>query len=124
MNKKFSFLLLSILILSLVLIVLSTSLRFLSGGHVPNDYGIAIDAGSSKTKFFLYDWISAKTNETGFVNELSSIRIKTNLDEHANDLPGLIKPIMNALLQISSKIDYTRKQYEIPIYLGMLLNLN
>lgn len=50
MKQKLYLILLAILILSIVLILLSTSLHFFSGGNVPLDYGIAIDAGSSKTK--------------------------------------------------------------------------
>lgn len=118
MDKKLNFFLLSILLISLVLIFLSSSLHFLSGGGIPFDYGITIDAGSSKTKFVLYDWKSTKENGTGFVEEKSVKKLKIAIDEYANDLDQLVRPLVTTLHQISSEIDYTRKQFKIPIYLG------
>jgi hypothetical protein len=117
MKKKTNFILLTILILSIVIIVLSSSLHFFSGGNTPQDYGITIDAGSSKTKFFLYEWSSMKTNNTGFVKELST-QLMGSINQYANKLPDLIKDLMTNLKQISTRIDYTRKNYLIPIYLG------
>lgn len=123
-NFKLNFILLSVLIVSVVLIVLSSSLHLLTGGKVPFDYGIAIDAGSSKTKFFLYDWSSVKTNGTGFVNELTTQKLAMSIDEYADDLPTLITPLIKTLNQISNKIEYTRKGFEVPIFLGKALSVN
>lgn len=117
-NFKLNFILLSVLIISVVLIVLSSSLHFLSGGKIPFDYGIAIDAGSSKTKFFLYDWSSVKTNGTGFVNELATQKLSMSIDEYSEDMQSLITPMLKTLNQISNKIEYTRKGFEVPIFLG------
>lgn len=117
-NFKLNFILLSVLIVSVVLIVLSSSLHFLSGGQIPFDYGIAIDAGSSKTKFFLYDWSSMKTNGTGYVNELATKKLPMSIDEYSEDLQSLITPLLKTLNQISNKIEYTRKDFKVPIFLG------
>ena len=123
-NFKLNFILLSVLVVSLVLLVLSSSLRFLSGGKIPFDYGIAIDAGSSKTKFFLYDWSSIKTNGTGFVNELTTQKVPMSIDEYAEDLSSLITPLLKTLNQITNQIKYTRKGFEVPIFLGKILQVN
>jgi len=118
MKRNINFILLGVLILSVVLIIISTSLRFITGGRVPYDYGITIDAGSSKTKFVLYDWLSAKTNETGFVNELATQKLEISIDEFANDQTDLVKPLLTTLYQITRKVEYTRSSFNIPIYLG------
>lgn len=119
-NFKLNFILLSVLIVSVVMLVLSNSLYFLSGGQIPFDYGIAIDAGSSKTKFFLYDWSSVKTNGTGFVNELATQKLPMSIDEYSEDLPSLTAPLLTTLNQITNKIEYTRKGFEVPIFLGKI----
>lgn len=118
MKQKLSFILLSILVLSIVIILLSTCLHFLSGGNIPLDYGITIDAGSSKTKFVLYDWSSVKKNGTGFVHELEVKKLRISIDEYANNLTDLTKPLVVTLNQISNKIADTRSSFDIPIYLG------
>lgn len=120
MNKKLNFILLTVLVLSFVIILISLCLHYLTGGNIPFDYGITIDAGSSKTKFVLYDWSAAKTNDTGFVTELATQKLKISIDEYANNLTHLNKPLVSTLNQISKKIDYTRNGFKIPIYLGML----
>lgn len=119
MKKKFNLIiLLLILVLSLVLVTLAVSFYFFSGGNIPSDYGVTIDAGSSKTKFFLYDWLTVKTNKTGRVHEKATQKLEMSIDEYVDRLPELTRNLAATLSSISTKIGYTRKDYRIPIFLG------
>ncbi|XP_038678117.1 ectonucleoside triphosphate diphosphohydrolase 1-like [Scyliorhinus canicula] len=39
-------------------------------------YGIVIDAGSSHTSLYIYQWPAEKMNDTGLVTELTSCKVK------------------------------------------------
>lgn len=107
-----------IILAGLGLFCTSAGLFWFTGGDVPFDYGITIDAGSSKTAFFLYDWSAAKTNETGLVRQLSVEYVHEGIDDFGGETKDLIPKLINALSRITRKIDYTSKNYVIPIYLG------
>lgn len=108
-------------VVSVAFIVIPTFLYFLSDGDIPLDsldYGLTIDAGSSKTKFVLYDWKSLKENGTGLVSERASEKLKIRIDEHANNLINLVRPLETTLQKVADKINETRQSFQIPIYLG------
>lgn len=41
----------------------------------PLQYGIVIDAGSSRSNVYLYEWPGEKENETGVVTEMMNCRV-------------------------------------------------
>ena len=106
------------LLIGLGLLTTSACLFWFTGGDVPFDYGITIDAGSSKTAFYLYDWSARKLNETGLVKELDKAIVHNGIDDFGSDTKELIPKLMLALSKVTRKIDYTSKNYVIPIYLG------
>ncbi len=108
-------------IVGVALIVVPTTLYALSEADIPSDavdYGITVDASSSKTKFTLYDWKSAKENGTGHVNERASQQLNIRIDKYADNLTNLITPLRTTLEKVSDNINYTRPSFHVPIYLG------
>uniref|UniRef100_A0A3Q3WPP5 Uncharacterized protein n=1 Tax=Mola mola TaxID=94237 RepID=A0A3Q3WPP5_MOLML len=49
------------------------------------EYGIVIDAGSSRSNVYLYEWPGEKENETGVVTEIMNCRVAG--ESHAQDEP-------------------------------------
>lgn len=113
-------LLLVLFIVGLTLIIISTTLRLHSVAVLPDavDYGITIDASSSKTKITLYDWMSEKENGTGHVTEKASEKLNLRIDKHVDNLTDLIPQLTTTLDKVSWNINETRQSFQVPIYLG------
>lgn len=106
-------------IISVVLIVIPTTLYFLSNNDLNSvDYGITFDASSSATKIALYDWNSLKENGTGHVLERASEKRNIPIDKYANNLTDLVSNLTSLLEKSSNKINNARQSFKVPIYLG------
>jgi hypothetical protein len=107
-----------IILVGLGLFCTSAGLFWFTGGDVPFNYGITIDAGSSKTAFYLYDWSATKLNDTGLVKQLDVEYVRAGIDDYGEDTKELIPKLIHTLSRVTRKIDYRNKNYVIPIYLG------
>ncbi|XP_072335877.1 ectonucleoside triphosphate diphosphohydrolase 1 isoform X2 [Scyliorhinus torazame] len=81
-------------------------------------YGIVIDAGSSHTSLYIYQWPAEKMNDTGLVTELTSCKVKG---------PGISSywmDVKKAGLSLKHCLRYAKEQlpdkqhHETPVYLG------
>ncbi|GIY55126.1 ectonucleoside triphosphate diphosphohydrolase 1, partial [Caerostris darwini] len=67
------------IIIAVILFIVATVLFGATGGSVPYDYGIVIDAGSTHTEIFLYYWSGNKDKGTGVVNQKESCEYEVGI---------------------------------------------
>ncbi|KAM6243760.1 ectonucleoside triphosphate diphosphohydrolase 8-like [Porphyrio hochstetteri] len=81
-------------------------------------YGIVLDAGSSHTSLFVYEWDSDKENDTGVVRQTSSCDAQgQGISSYANDPPkagASLRVCLDKALQVIP----AAKQRDVPLYLG------
>lgn len=74
----------------------SILLYTLTGGDVPLDYGLVLDAGSTHTQFTLYKWHGEKDRNTGWVEQLDSCSINDPLSKADPEYAGsLLLPCLD-----------------------------
>ncbi|GFQ79491.1 ectonucleoside triphosphate diphosphohydrolase 1 [Trichonephila clavata] len=59
-------------VIAIILFVVAVVLFGATGGSIPFDYGVVIDAGSTHTQVFLYFWSGSKHHNTGVVKQKST----------------------------------------------------
>ncbi|XP_013862516.1 ectonucleoside triphosphate diphosphohydrolase 1 isoform X2 [Austrofundulus limnaeus] len=91
-------------------------------------YGIVLDAGSSHTALYIYEWPAEKDNNTGRVEQKYSCKVKgKGISSYANT-PEKAGESLNECMQESVKQVPKERHHETPLYLGAtagmrLLNL-
>ncbi|XP_015920559.1 ectonucleoside triphosphate diphosphohydrolase 1 isoform X2 [Parasteatoda tepidariorum] len=70
---------LSTILIACVLFVVTALLYGTTGGIIPFDYGIVIDAGSAHTEVFLYQWSGEKDQGTGQVHQRGSCEYEVGI---------------------------------------------
>lgn len=87
---------------------------------VPEEYahGIMFDAGSTKTRMYVYRWPTSKTNNTGIVHQITSCLVEGGgLSEYATN-PERAGPSLQACLNQAKVVVPTRLAKSTPVYLG------
>ncbi|CAG2109759.1 unnamed protein product [Medioppia subpectinata] len=99
-------------------LVLMITLFTATGGYVPFDYGVVLDAGSSHTQITLYHWKADKERCTGVVEQLDTCRIEGGISGYnVSDPSGVGQDLIQCIYNVSTKIDKDRK-FMTPLYLG------
>ncbi|XDV44321.1 hypothetical protein PO909_012621 [Leuciscus waleckii] len=81
-------------------------------------YGIVLDAGSSHTSVFIYEWPAEKENNTGMVRQIHTCNVKGKGISSYNANPdGAGKSLQECMVEAKQKIPAYRHS-ETPVYLG------
>ncbi|XP_078269392.1 ectonucleoside triphosphate diphosphohydrolase 1 isoform X2 [Rhinoraja longicauda] len=81
-------------------------------------YGLVMDAGSSHTALFIYQWPAEKMNDTGLVEQLSSCSVEgPGISSYWTDVERA-GPSLKACLDEAKKTIPTQQHSETPVYLG------
>ncbi|XP_029442932.1 ectonucleoside triphosphate diphosphohydrolase 3 [Rhinatrema bivittatum] len=81
-------------------------------------YGIVLDAGSSRTTVYVYQWPSEKENNTGVVNQTFKCNVKgSGISGYGNNPQGAAKSIEDCMEKVKEKIP-GHQQNSTPVYLG------
>ncbi|XP_023217279.1 ectonucleoside triphosphate diphosphohydrolase 2-like isoform X1 [Centruroides sculpturatus] len=115
-----------ICILAVCGIVTVCLLHSLSGGEIPYDYGIVMDAGSTHTQVTLYRWKGDKDEGTGEVLQIDTCKIDGGIHTFVN-FTEAGKSLLPCLKNLSVSVPDNRIS-TTPVYLGAtagmrLLNL-
>ncbi|XP_043575617.1 ectonucleoside triphosphate diphosphohydrolase 1-like [Chiloscyllium plagiosum] len=89
--------------------------------HFPSlfqQYGIVIDAGSSRTTLYVYKWPAGKENNTGIVSEHSKCNVKgAGISSYASNLSQVGNSLKPCLDETVKSIP-AHRHAETPLYLG------
>ncbi|NXY84951.1 ENTP1 diphosphohydrolase, partial [Alcedo cyanopectus] len=81
-------------------------------------YGIVLDAGSSHTNLYVYEWPAEKENDTGVVQQVEVCKVEgpgISGYSHATEKAG---PSLAPCLQQAEEVIPSKKHQETPVYLG------
>nr|XP_056706113.1 ectonucleoside triphosphate diphosphohydrolase 1 [Euleptes europaea] len=83
-----------------------------------NKYGIVLDAGSSHTSMFVYQWPAEKQNDTGIVKQIDVCEIKgSGISSYAHDA-GKAGMSLKECMDKAKAVIPAGKHQETPVYLG------
>ncbi|KAG8435480.1 hypothetical protein GDO86_013422 [Hymenochirus boettgeri] len=92
-------------------------------------YGIVLDAGSSHTSVYIYEWPAEKENDTGVVQQIDACKVDGNgISSYAHD-PPVAGLSLQKCMDKAREVIPEQQQRETPVYLGAtagmrLLRLN
>uniref|UniRef100_A0A8C5PNL6 Ectonucleoside triphosphate diphosphohydrolase 1 n=1 Tax=Leptobrachium leishanense TaxID=445787 RepID=A0A8C5PNL6_9ANUR len=92
-------------------------------------YGIVLDAGSSHTSLYVYNWPAEKENDTGVVKQVEECKVEGNGISHYFQEPVKAGLSIDACVTRAQQVIPANQHKETPIYLGAtagmrLLRLN
>ncbi|XP_076372124.1 ectonucleoside triphosphate diphosphohydrolase 8-like isoform X2 [Tachypleus tridentatus] len=108
--------------------LLTVSLVYsLTGGEIPFDFGVVLDAGSTHTQITVYKWEGDKYQGTGQVKQIASCKIEGGIASETD--PKEVGPSLMPCLSNVSQLIPEDKLTGTPLYLGAtagmrLLNLS
>ncbi|KAL7976752.1 hypothetical protein Chor_008701 [Crotalus horridus] len=109
------FLLLSIAIIVTITLVQMNRKQILSPGL---KYGIVLDAGSSRTTVYVYEWPAEKENNTGVVSQTFRCNVKgPGISSYGSNPQEIAMPINDCMNKVKEKIPFHLHK-SIPVYLG------
>ncbi|MGH0127374.1 UNVERIFIED_CONTAM: hypothetical protein FKN15_077526, partial [Acipenser sinensis] len=83
-----------------------------------NKYGIVLDAGSSHTSLYIYEWPAEKQNDTGVVQQLHVCHVKgPGISSYAMD-PEMAGRSLQDCMDEAKRIVPERRHEETPVSLG------
>ncbi|NWQ81402.1 ENTP2 diphosphohydrolase, partial [Columbina picui] len=90
---------------------------------VPNvfgvfQYGIVLDAGSSRTILFIYQWTTTKGNKTGVIRECSSCLVQGLGISNYLDSPQKVEKSLESCLNWAQKEIPAEQHSQTPLYFG------
>ncbi|XP_078079102.1 ectonucleoside triphosphate diphosphohydrolase 1 isoform X2 [Mustelus asterias] len=115
-NRK----LLITLIIILVVVGVLVTIAVIQNLALPQKlkYGIVIDAGSSHTSLYIYQWPAEKMNDTGLVRELTSCKVKgPGISSYWMDVKKAGLSLRDCLNDAKGKLP-VKQHHETPVYLG------
>ncbi|ETE62202.1 Ectonucleoside triphosphate diphosphohydrolase 3, partial [Ophiophagus hannah] len=81
-------------------------------------YGIVLDAGSSRTTVYVYEWPAEKENNTGVVSQTFKCNVKgPGISSYGSNPQEISMPINDCMNKVKEKIPFHLHK-SIPIYLG------
>ncbi|XP_057215187.1 ectonucleoside triphosphate diphosphohydrolase 1 isoform X2 [Triplophysa rosa] len=81
-------------------------------------YGIVLDAGSSHTSVFIYEWPAEKENNTGMVRQTHTCNVKgKGISSYSANPEGAGMSLQECMEEAKQKIP-VRRHLETPVYLG------
>lgn len=81
-------------------------------------YGIVLDAGSSHTALYIYEWPAEKDNNTGRVEQTHSCKVKgPGISSYASD-PRLAGESLQFCMKEAERFVPSERHEETPLYLG------
>ncbi|KAI6074678.1 Ectonucleoside triphosphate diphosphohydrolase 3 isoform X1 [Aix galericulata] len=96
------FLLLSIILVIAIAVIQINQQKILSPGL---KYGIVLDAGSSRTTVYVYEWPAEKENNTGVVSQTFKCNVKgPGISSYENNPGALAKPLDDCLNKVKERI--------------------
>ncbi|XP_032038077.1 ectonucleoside triphosphate diphosphohydrolase 3 [Aythya fuligula] len=96
------FLLLSIILVIAIAVIQINQQKILSPGL---KYGIVLDAGSSRTTVYVYEWPAEKENNTGVVSQTFKCNVKgPGISSYENNPGALAKPLDDCLSKVKERI--------------------
>lgn len=111
----FLFLLISIAVIIAIAFVQIHKKEVLSPGL---KHGIVLDAGSSRTTVYVYQWPAEKENNTGVVTQTFKCNVKgPGIANYASNPDGAAKSLEDCTNKVKDKIPY-RQHNSTPAYLG------
>uniref|UniRef100_A0A8D2KSN2 Ectonucleoside triphosphate diphosphohydrolase 3 n=1 Tax=Varanus komodoensis TaxID=61221 RepID=A0A8D2KSN2_VARKO len=81
-------------------------------------YGIVLDAGSSRTTAYVYEWPAEKENNTGVVSQTFKCNVKgPGISSYGNNPREIAEPINDCMNKVKEKIP-SHLHSSTPVYLG------
>ncbi|XP_072279231.1 ectonucleoside triphosphate diphosphohydrolase 1 isoform X2 [Pyxicephalus adspersus] len=101
-------------------IVALTVVAVLQNKPLPENlkYGIVLDAGSSHTSLYIYQWPAEKENDTGVVQQVEECKVEGNGISSYNQKPENAGLSLQACLNKAREVIPVNKHKETPVYLG------
>ncbi|XP_028331296.1 ectonucleoside triphosphate diphosphohydrolase 1 isoform X2 [Gouania willdenowi] len=86
--------------------------------HQKYKYGIVLDAGSSHTALYIYQWPAEKDNNTGRVEQTHSCKVKgKGISSYAADPWGAGESLTVCMQEAKQQVP-VKRHHETPLYLG------
>lgn len=97
-----AFLLLSVILIIAIAVIQINQQKILSPGL---KYGIVLDAGSSRTTVYVYEWPAEKENDTGVVSQTFKCDVKgPGISSYEHNTGALAKPLDECLNKVKERI--------------------
>ncbi|KAM4704216.1 ectonucleoside triphosphate diphosphohydrolase 1 [Rhinophrynus dorsalis] len=127
-HRKVIYILGLLLILGVIALI---TIPILQNKPLPKNikYGIVLDAGSSHTSVYIYEWPAEKENDTGVVQQLEDCKVEGNgISSYAQE-PDKAGLSLQTCMDKAREVIPESRQKETPVYLGAtagmrLLRLN
>ncbi|XP_056124786.1 ectonucleoside triphosphate diphosphohydrolase 1 isoform X1 [Rhinichthys klamathensis goyatoka] len=101
-------------------IVIMVSISVVQNKPLPKKYkyGIVLDAGSSHTSVYIYEWPAEKENNTGMVRQKHTCNVKgKGISSYYDNPDGAGKSLQDCMVEAQQRIPAHRHE-ETPVYLG------
>ncbi|XP_075468403.1 ectonucleoside triphosphate diphosphohydrolase 1 isoform X1 [Ascaphus truei] len=88
--------------------------------HLPKNtkYGIVLDAGSSHTSLYIYEWPAEKENDTGVVQQVEDCKVEgLGISSYSRE-PAKAGPSLLTCMNRARNVIPESRQRETPVYLG------
>lgn len=107
-------------VIGVIAIVALVTVAVLQNKPLPQKYkyGIVLDAGSSHTALYIYEWPAEKDNNTGRVEQKHSCKVKgPGISSYASE-PWRAGESLKACMQEAEHWVPSKRYHETPLYLG------
>ncbi|XP_078421095.1 ectonucleoside triphosphate diphosphohydrolase 1 isoform X1 [Cetorhinus maximus] len=119
-QKKCRHLITTIIIFVVIGVLILVTIAVIQNKSLPQKlkYGIVIDAGSSHTALYIYQWPAEKMNDTGLVEQMSSCEVKgPGISSYWMDVQKAGLSLKECLNDAKGKLPENQHN-ETPLYLG------